>query len=182
MFDFHSYLRTLTAANRLCASEGYQCASCSGIESLQGAVDKFQKARGLVLSDDTATGKTVREGGGGWFSRRTFTVFVLRRHTFGDEKARAAAMDEARELTRQFQSRFLRDRDRLAESLVFLRCEDMPLTEVSAYFATGFACLYFMATVEEPVSLVYQKDEWSDETPPVPTSRVFSAESSEEFA
>lgn len=182
MFDFHSYLRTLTAANRLCRDGGYRYASCSGIETLQGAVDKFQKAVGLVLSDDTATGKTVREGGGGWFVRRTFTVFILRRHTFGDETARQKAMAEARELLRQFQSRFLRDRDRLADSLVFLRCEDMPSTEVSQYFATGFACLYFMATVEEPVSLVYDKGEWTDEEPPTPAGRVFSAEFAKEFA
>lgn len=162
MFDFHTYLRRLTRANLSARAGGYVAASCSGIESLQGVVDELQSAEGLVLSDDTATGQTVREGGGGWFCRRTFTVFLLRRHTFQDEGARRAAMDEVREIARQFQSRFLKDRDALAAALVFLRVEQMPLTEIPGYFAHGCAGLYFMVTVEEPVSLVYNAAEWDD--------------------
>ena len=62
------------------------------------------------------------------------------------------------------QSRLVRDRDQLGNDLVFLRVEAMPTTEMGQYFASGCTGLYFMVTVDEPVTLVYDGAEWDEQT------------------
>lgn len=162
-FDFNAYMAKLARQNRLAASHGFVACTCTGIDGLQGIMDDWQTAQGFICSDDVTTGETIREGGG-WFQRRTFTVFILQRYEYGDENDRQAKLSLCREVLRQMQSRLVRDRDQLGNDLVFLRVEAMPTTEMGQYFASGCTGLYFMVTVDEPVTLIYDGTEWDEQT------------------
>lgn len=161
-FDFNDYMARLARQNRLAASHGFHPCTCTGIDGLQGVLDGWQMEKGFICTDDVTTGETVREGGG-WFQRRTFTVFILHRYEYGDEEDRLAKLATCREVLRQMQSRLIRDRDQMEASLVYLRVEAMPTTEIGQYFASGCTGLYFMVTIDEPVELIYDGAEWTDE-------------------
>lgn len=162
-FDFHAYCAKLVKANKFAQVHDFTPCTCSGISQLQGVLDRFATNTAFVCSDEVTTGETFMNGKGGYFQRRTFTVFVLHRYSFGDEDSRIAALSYCRELTRQLQSRMLKDRRRLDDALVFLNLEDVPVTELGEYFATGCTGLYFMMTLSEPLNLCYDKSQWLDE-------------------
>lgn len=160
MFNFHEYIKALAAENRLARAEGFEHVTCTGINGLEGVLDNLQTYGAFLASDDVTTGETFR-GGGGYFRRRTFTLFILRSYDIADEADRRAKLDTCRTLMRQMQSRMLLDRDRLAEQMVYLEIEQMPTTEIGSYFGTGATGLYFMVTLSEPTDLSYNADEWN---------------------
>ena len=80
-FDSEKYFSSVCAANRLAADNGFRFCTCSGIESLQGPLDRFKTDSAFFCLDDTNDGALVRGRGGGWYKKRTFTVFILHRYT-----------------------------------------------------------------------------------------------------
>lgn len=163
-FSFHNYLKEVIADNRLAQKEGFRHVTCTGINGLEDVLASFQEYAAMVASDDITSGSTFREGGG-YFIQRTFTVFVLHQYDISSEADRAARLDMCRELMRQLQSRLLRDRDRLAEQLVYLNLERMPVTEIGSYFASGCTGLHFMVTLSQPVDISYNGEEWGAAQP-----------------
>jgi len=161
-FDFNRYVSGLVRSNRLARREGFRFATCSGIGQLQGVMDGLRTAGRFVVADDVCTGET-RQQGGAFFQRRTFTLFILSRCRLGDEPDRARQLGLCRELRRQLQSRLLRDSQRLQDELVYLQTSEMPGTELGEHFAGGCTGLYMMVSVDEPVDVSYNVEEWDDE-------------------
>lgn len=161
MFNFHDYLRNVVAHNRLAKAHGFHFDTCTGIEGVEGILAEFSTQANFVLSDDITSGETF-ENSGSFFRRRTFTVFVLSRHEFMDEIGRDVSIDICRELSRQLQSRFLRDRWNYLTDSVDLKVANMPSTEIAQFFANGLTGLYFMISIDEPLNLCYDDDEWDD--------------------
>lgn len=161
MFDFNAYLHTLSAHNRLALDHHFQSGTCSGIDGMEDLLRHYSTATAFVLSDDVTTGETY-EKSGGWFVRRTFTVFLLHRYDYGDESSRAAALNLCRELKRQLQSRLLHERDSLQLKNIYLALDAMPATEIGRFMGDSLTGLYFMVNVDEPQTLCYEPDQWTD--------------------
>lgn len=159
LFDFHDYMASLVGQNRFAQTHHFKPCTCTGISGLQGLLDGFQSVANFVASDDITPGQTVQHGGG-WFQRRSFTVFILMRYAFGDERDRQQKLGLCRDLMRQFQSRFILDESRLQSDLIYLGVDRMNTTDIGSHFLSGCTGLYFMVNVDEPVDLSYHADEW----------------------
>ena len=159
LFDFHAYMASLVSENRMAQERGFKPCTCTGISGLQGLLDDFQGTANFVASDDITPGQTVQHGGG-WFQRRSFTVFILMRYAFGDERDRQQKLSLCRTLMRQFQSRLILDESRLQSDLIYLGVDRMNTTDIGSHFLSGCTGLYFMINVDEPVDLSYNADEW----------------------
>ena len=145
-FDGHTYFKELTEKNKLAKANAFFPCSCSGINSLQD-----------VLANDAAT----EQIGGGWFKKRTFTVFFLIRYRYDDMSDRAAKLDICRQLFRQFHSRMIRDKYIYEDlDLSFLNVSRIYTRELGEYFISGCTGLYFMVELTEPTDLCYKEDEW----------------------
>ena len=111
--------------------------------------------------DDTNDGVTEKRSGG-FFKKRTFTVFLMMRYRISDMAERQAALEVCRRLFRQVHSRMLVDRENLDNELVYLNTDNVYSRELGEYFISGCTGLYFMIDVSEPVSLIYDSDEWEE--------------------
>lgn len=161
-FDSEKYFSSMCEANRLAQENGFKFCTCSGIESLQGPLDNFRNDRTFFCLDDTNDGALFRGKGGGWYKRRTFTVFLLHRYTFRDESDRARSLGVCRVLFRQLMSRMLVDADNLENEMIYLHTETVMSRELGQYFMNGCTGLYFMVDVSEPVDLTYNTEEWQN--------------------
>ena len=164
-FDGHEYFKDLTEKNKLAKANAFFPCSCSGINSLQDVLENFRKQSAFVCIDDTNDASTEQIGGG-WFKKRTFTVFLLIRYKFDDMKDRAEKLDICRhdicrQIFRQFHSRMIRDKY-LYEDMdkSFLNVSRIYARELGEYFISGCTGLYFMTEISEPINLCYKEDEW----------------------
>lgn len=159
-FDSEAYFSSLCERNRLAQEKDFKFCTCSGIESLQGPLGKFKTSKAFFCIDDTNDGALFQGKGGGWYKKRTFTVFIMHRYTFGDEPSRRGALGVCRALFRQIMSRMIIDADGMKNELVFLHTDNVMSRELGQYFLNGCTGLYFMIDVSEPVDLVYDSAEW----------------------
>jgi len=161
-FDADGYFRQLHAANRMATGNGFVYCNCSGINTLEGVLDNFRTAGAFFCVDDTNDGALFQGHGGGWYKKRTFTVFLLHRYAFGDMADRAKALRKCRTLFRQVMSRMLIDADDMSNELVYLHTDRVLSRELGQYFINGCTGLYFMIDVSEPVDLRYDDAEWTE--------------------
>lgn len=161
LFDFYEYLHTLTNHNRLAKQGRYHFCTCSGIGYLEELLAQMRQYPAFVCLSDVSE-DSVRQMGGGWFKRRTFTAFVLKRYDTRSMDAYRTALDEARELFRQLHSRFIRDEADLQNELAYLRTDEVRSRELGGQFLNGCAGLYFMINIDEPIDLCYDAEEWDE--------------------
>lgn len=159
-FSAEDYFNNLLAKNRLAADAGFIFCTCSGIESLQGPLDMFRKKSAFFCLDDVNDGRMYQARGGGFYKKRTLTVFIMHRHKFNDEDDRLAKLAICRNLFRQVSSRLLVDSKKLRSDLIYLNAGNILCREFGQYFMNGCTGLYFMVDVEEPVDLKFNGDEW----------------------
>lgn len=159
-FDSEDYFSKLCQENRLAVDAKFHFCTCSGIQSLQGPLDRFRTANAFFCIDDTNDGALFQGKGGGWFKKRTFTVFLLHRYSLRDETARMSAMSICRKLFNQIMSRLIVDADDMKKDMIFLHTGNVMSRELGQYFLNGCTGLYFMIDVSEPVNLIYRTDEW----------------------
>ena len=91
--------------------------------------------------------------------KRVKTVFLMKRHKLNDMNARAACMEQMRELFRQFMSALFKERTRINEGLLYLDPR-VQFQEIERYFAAGAACAYFQIALDTYTNLVYRDEEW----------------------
>lgn len=145
--------------NKLAQSQDFLFGTCTGIEGLESLLNEFSVQSNFVLSDDITTGETFQSAGA-WFKRRTFTVFLFGRYDFGNEEQRQESINRCRELSRQIQSKLLHDRYHYLTMEVDFKVDNMPSTELTEFLGNGLTGLYFMVSIDEPLDLCYNEDEW----------------------
>lgn len=160
LFDSEKYFSEMVAANRLAAEHGFKFCTCSGIESLQGPLEQFRRQNAFVCLDDTNDGAMFMGRGGGWYKRRTFTVFILHRYSMQRETDRIEKLTVCRSLFRQMMSKMLVDADDMQNELIYLGVGNVLSREFGQYFMNGCTGLYFMVDVDEPIDLTYDNSEW----------------------
>lgn len=160
LFVAEDYFRGLTEKNILAQEHKFFPCTCSGIESLQGPLEKFRSSNAFVCVDDTNDGAMFRGKNGGYFKQRTFTVFILHRYKFGNEDDRRAKLSLCRDIFRQFASKMIVDSKRMSNELIYLQTDNILSRELGQYFMNGCTGLYFMIDVSEPVDLKFDSAEW----------------------
>lgn len=160
LFDYIAYFRGLWQQNVLAQTEEFRFCTCSGIETLQGPLQQFRTTSAFFCVDDTNDGATFRGRNGGWFKRRTITVFLMHRYSIKDMASYETALSKCRMLFQQLLTRMLIDEDALSNDMVYLRTESVLSRELGQYFLNGCTGLYFMIEVAEPVDLTYDATQW----------------------
>lgn len=159
LFDAINYFKCMAGKNKLAKANRFYPCACSGINSLEEVLAKFKKESAFVSVDDTNDGVTERRSGG-FFKKRTFTVFIMKRYSFGDMASRQTSMDICRQLFRQMHSRMLKDRDNMGTKLIYMNTDNVYSRELGEYFINGCTGVYFMVEVSEPINLMYDAEEW----------------------
>ena len=137
LFDALSYFKGMCKKNKLAKAHAFYPCVCSGINSLEEVLQNLRRESAFFAVDDTNDGVTEKRSGG-YFKKRTFTVFLM------------------------VHSRMLVDRENLDNELVYLNTDNVYSRELGEYFISGCTGLYFMIDVSEPVSLIYDSDEWEE--------------------
>lgn len=160
LFDGIAYFESLWRHNVLAQQHSFVFCTCSGIESLQGPLEQFRTANAFFCVDDTNDGATFRSRNGGYFKRRTFTVFLMHRYSLKDMATYKSAIGICRDLFLQLLSRMIVDEDDLSNDMVYLRTDTVLSRELGQYFLNGCTGLYFMVEVSEPVDISYDASQW----------------------
>lgn len=161
LFDAIGYFKNMCSRNRLAKAHNFYPCICSGINSLEEVLENFRRQSAFFAVDDTNDGVTERRSGG-YFKKRTFTIFIMKRYTFNDMEDRQRALDICRQLARQIHSRMLLDGEDLTNDLIYLNTDNVYSRELGEYFINGCTGLYFMIDVSEPIDLSYNADEWEN--------------------
>lgn len=159
LFNFVDYMERLTKQNKLAKAEEFHPCKCSGIAHLEGIIANMRTKKAFVCTSDVTDESTVSRGGG-FFKRRVFTSFIVKRFRTGDMESYEEALDICRELARQFHSKFLLDAEEKKNELAFLNAASVKSRELGGHFLDGATGLYFTISMDEPINLVYDKNEW----------------------
>lgn len=162
LFDAIGYFKGISVKNKLAKANGFYPCACSGMNTLDEVLAKFKKESAFISVDDTNDGVTERRSSGGFFKKRTFTVFIMKRYKYGDMISRQASMDICRELSRQMHSRMLKDRENMGNKLIYMNTDNVYSRELGEYFINGCTGVYFMVDVSEPINLMYDAAEWDE--------------------
>lgn len=161
-WDASAFFRRLTESNKFAALHGYRFCEVSGLDGFHAALGQALSSKAFVCVNDTSAGATDINNTP--HTRRVKTVFLAFRHKAGDEKARNAAMDNMRELFRQFMSVLIQEKTKLDENCIYIDSR-ISFTEIKKYFFTGCACAYFQIAVDTYTDLTYNPEEWT--LPPI---------------
>ena len=96
---------------------------------------------------------------GGWFKRRTVTVFILQKYSITNMDERQTRLEECRVIKNRFHSKIIADAQEM-EEFMYLDKSRMPHFEIDEYFANGCTGLYFMISFNEPTDLQYDANDW----------------------
>lgn len=158
-FDFNGYMERLTSQNLLAKAEGFHPCDCSGVAHLEGILQNMRKHNAFVCTSDVAEESTVNRSGG-YFKRRVFTVFLVKRFRAGDMASYREALSVCRELMRQLHSKFIVDEADLQNDLIYLNVGSVKSRELGGVFLDSATGLYFTISMDEPTDLRYNAAEW----------------------
>lgn len=159
-FDSEGYFRKLCESNMLAAENGFSFCTCSGVSALQGMLERFRTSKAFFCLDDTNDGNLFRGRSGGWFKRRTFTVFIMHIFDYNDMASYSKALALCRDLFSQVMSRMIVDADDISNELVYLHTDNVLCRELGKNSLNGCTGLYFMIDVSEPVDLTFNGALW----------------------
>ena len=157
MFDPIQYMQTLHSKLKL-TKDKYKFTTVSGVAELEGVLANFKREKFFFAVDDSQDGITFRGAAAGYFERRPYTVFILGKADYGDMDKRKEVLAEAKNIYQTILSKLIKDKS----SIPVLNMENIRFFEVPPAFAFGCSGLYFIFTVENPVSLVYDAAEWDN--------------------
>lgn len=158
-FDAEGFFKELTKKNKLATSLGFAFGSCSGIDGFYDAVAQNNSAPNIIVIDDSSEGYLSLVNSP--FARSVKTLFLSMRHKASDQNARNFALEQMREIFRQFMSVLIRERTKLEEQGIYID-QRIQFNEIDSYFCTGAACAYFQIAVDVPQSLCFNPQEWTD--------------------
>lgn len=158
-WNAYNYFDALIKKNKLAQEKGFKTFVCSGLEGFNDALQTYQKTTSFLCVDDLSDGYI--ELNNSPHTRRVKMIFLARRHKVDDMAARNQAMELLRELFRQLMSKFLLEKTRIEQNLLYVNSQ-IRFNEINRYFMNGCACAYFSITIDTYTNLMVNKDEWDD--------------------
>ena len=160
MWNAVEYFKSLNNRLKLTGGKFILCRS-TGLGNLEELLDKWQKYQNFTVVDDSDDGATIRRGGG-YFNRRSVIVYILKKYNFKSQQDREEKINEVRQIYSKFLSRIIRDSQDIQE-LAYLDKNRIPYHEVPGYFSVGTTGLYFVITIDEPIDLQFNNNDWDEQ-------------------
>lgn len=158
-FDAYAYFQDIRDKNKLAAYGNYKFSRVTGLSNMEEVIAGSRKEKAFFCVDDTEDGVTLKKSGG-YFQRRSYTVFVLKKYKSLDMGDQHDALLECRKIYEQVLKKLIKDKDILENSMVYLLNDRIPFHEIPGHYINGCTGLYFIVTIEIPTDLRYQADEW----------------------
>ena len=160
MWDAKSYFENLTGKLKLTKGKYLFC-QVTGLDYMEGVLAAHASAKAYIAVDDTDEGMTFQGSGGGFFIRRAVVVFILKKYDIKSQPDRTEKVNETRVVHSKFLARIIKD-TRLVPELKFLDKSRIPFHEVPGYFVAGTCGIYFTLSIDEPIDLVYDVNDWDE--------------------
>jgi hypothetical protein len=145
-------------AKRLKATKQHKFCRVSGIGALEDILQSYNQNAYFAV-DDSDDGITIQKGGG-YFDQRSVVIYILQKYKITNMVEREQVLATCRKIRKSIISKLIVDSNNQIQGLEYLDKKRFPYHEVPEYFAAGTAGVYFSITIEEPVSLIYDSDEW----------------------
>lgn len=136
----------------------YHFCRVSGLNMLEDILSNYSSKNAFLAIDDSDDGSTITNFGG-YFNRRSITVFILKKYKINEMELREEILNECRSIYISLLSKLLIDKA-IVPGLMYLDNKQIPYHEVPGQFAGGTTGIYFVLTIEEPINLVYDATEW----------------------
>lgn len=147
------------ANNTLKLTKGkYTFCRVTGINYLEDVLSNLASSDAFLAVDDTDDGVTI-EKGGGYFDRRSIVVYVLKKYDFNNQIDRETKTNETRLIRKKLLAKLIKDSSSV-DGLMFLDKTRFPYHEVPGMFAAGTCGIYFIATLNEPVELIHDDNDY----------------------
>ena len=159
-WDATAFFERLTASNKFAQENGYRFHPVSGLEGFHGALTNALQTQAFVCVSDTSDGGLDLDNTP--HTTRIKEVYLAFRHRAKDERLRNKAMENMRELFRQFMTVLMQEKIRVEECGIYLDSR-IAFKEVDRYFYTGAACAFFQLRIDTFTNLEYNPDEWITE-------------------
>lgn len=161
MFNPVTYFEGLTDSLKLTKAEGYRFVKVSGLTAFEGIIESRKKAKNFVAINDSENGAIIKGGGGGYFNRKPYTIFIASAAKYGDMDQRAVLLDQHRQIFNSFNTKIIKDRSDGTNNLLLFDSARLPYYEIPGFFANGCVGLYFIIFVDNPVNLEYVDEDWN---------------------
>jgi hypothetical protein len=161
MFDAHHYFKSICETNKLLLSGKYQFCRVTGLSNMEEVIQKFQSAKAYFCIDDTDDGTLLSNHGSGFFERRSHTIFILKKFPYNNMEQQHNALTECRAIFRQIMKKLIHDRQKLLDSMTYLRLDSTPWHEFPGFVISGCTGIHFEVTIDIPVDLCYNGNEWN---------------------
>jgi hypothetical protein len=171
MFDAYTYFESIRDLNKITnppkdleGREEYQFCRISDSKSMEEVLDSFKSAQAYFAVDDTNDGETIRGENGGFFERRVYVVYLLKKYDIRKKNKmdlQRECLLECRSIYRDICSKLLLDKPSLVKDMVYLHSSKIPYFELPGYMVSGLTGLYFMVTIDQPISLLYDSSRWN---------------------
>jgi len=157
MWNAVDYFENLTGKLKLTKAD-YKFCRVTGLNYLEDILSDIKGSSAFLAVDDTDDGVTIQQGGG-YFNRRSVVVYVLKKYDFKNQIDREEKTNETRLIHKKLLAKLIKDSGSVAD-LAYLDKNRIPYHEVPGMFAAGTTGIYFIITLNEPVELIYDANDW----------------------
>lgn len=155
-WNAEAFFRGLCDRNRLARALGMNFCLVSGLNGFEDALATLQDFTAFCCLADSSDGRISLSFSPNADSVKT--VFLALRHEMSQD-ARLGALDQLREVFRQFLSAIIPEKTRLQNHAIYL-ADNIEFHEINEYFAAGCACAFFQIGINTAIDLRYNRDEW----------------------
>ncbi|MFV0538843.1 MAG: hypothetical protein ACK5M3_15985 [Dysgonomonas sp.] len=159
-FDAFDYFSSLCNKLKISKDNGYYPCKVSGLANMEEVINAYQSQTAYFAIDDTNDGQTSKSGGGGYFDRKQYIVFILKKYALNNMDQQKEYMKECRQIYKSICKKLIKDKSKLVDEFIYLQTDRIPFYEIEGYGIAGCTGLYFIITVDEPVNLCYDTTEW----------------------
>ena len=159
-FDAHTYFKDICSKLKL-TKDTYKFTRVTSLNNAEEILQNMRRHSNFFAIDDTEDGFTFKSGAG-YFKRRTYTVYVLKKFKALDQGAQHEAIEEARLIYDKVCSKLIHDKAKLANEMVYLKDERFAFKEIEGIFGDNMTGIFFMITVDVPMDLRYNINDWEE--------------------
>ncbi|WP_419033310.1 hypothetical protein [Dysgonomonas gadei] len=159
-FDAFDYFSSICNTLKKSKDNGYYPCKVSGLANMEEVINAYQTQRAYFAIDDTNDGHTFKSSGGGYFDRKQYIVFILRKFAQNNMDQQKEFLQECRQIYKSVCKKLIKDKSKLVDNLIYLNTDRIPFYEIEGYGIAGCTGLYFIITVDEPTNLCYDASEW----------------------
>lgn len=159
-FDAYSYFTDIATKLKVAKDQQFYPCKVSGLSNMEEVIVSLRDKKAYFAIDDTNDGMLFKGGGGGYYERKMYVVYLLYKIPVNNMDAQHKALNICREIYHSVCTRLLKDKRRLENEMTYFDTSRIPFYELEGYAIAGCTGLYFMVTVDQPRNLCYNEDEW----------------------